>query len=216
MAARWGSDNQIYKRYIAEIVNLYGTRSDVRAFTEVILSVVAIFVFGVFALRPTLTTIGGLTTDITQKRATLATMDQKITNIASAQSLYDSQKTNIDILASAVPTTPDVFSYLNQIELIANKDGVTITSITAERVPLLGEEPSVPIEEQDKPQTGTDTVNFSVSFTGTYPSLFQMLSDMELMRRPVASKNIFMSSETSTTGTAITLTVTGSTPYIRN
>ncbi len=48
MAARWGSDNQLYKRYIAELVNLYGTRSDIRAFTEVILSVVAIFVFGVF------------------------------------------------------------------------------------------------------------------------------------------------------------------------
>lgn len=216
MAARWGSDNQIYKRYIAELVNLYGTRSDVRAFTEVILSVVAIFVFGVFALRPTLTTIGGLTTDITQKKATLEIMDQKITNIASAQTLYDSQKTNIDLLAIAIPTTPDVFAYLNQIELIASKDAVTITSITAERVPLIGDMPGVPIEEQEKPQTGVDTVNFSVSATGTYSALFQMLSDIELLRRPVAAKNIFMSRETSTTGSQITLTITGSTPYIKN
>ncbi len=216
MAARWGSDSQIYRRYIAELVNLYGTRSDIRAFTEVILSVLAIFIFGIFALRPTLTTIGGLTTDITQKQATLAQMDQKITNIASAQSLYDSQKTNIDLLATAVPVSPDVFGYLTQIELIAQKDSVIVTSITAERVPLIGELPVVPIEDQGKPQTAADAANFSITFTGTYVNLFQLLSDIEHMRRPTLSKNIFMSSETGVAGTVISLTVTGSTPYIKN
>jgi hypothetical protein len=215
MAARWGSDNQLYKRYIAELVNLYGTRSDIRAFTEVILSVIAIFVFGVFALRPTLTTIGGLTTDISQKRDTLAQMDQKITNIATAQSLYDSQKANIDLLQIAVPTTPSVFEYLGQIELVAKKDGVQMTSLTTERVPLLGETPVAPVEAQPKEITDS-SVNFAVTFTGTYAGLFQTLSDIEHLRRPNLSKNVFMSSETTLTGTVITLTITGTVPYIKN
>ena len=59
----------------------YEDREDIRVFIELLLTLVAVFVFSVFAIRPTLNTIGGLTQEISSKKETIDIMDKKIANI---------------------------------------------------------------------------------------------------------------------------------------
>jgi len=109
------------QKYIYDIVALYRRRADLRAYLELLLSIATIGVFALMALRPTVLTISNLLTEINTKEETSKQMDQKIQNLQTAQSILSQQKNNIAILASAVPTSPDLASYVRQIEGVAKR-----------------------------------------------------------------------------------------------
>lgn len=184
-----------YARYSRYFRRLAGSlqRPEVRASVELLLSLLAISFFSLFALRPTLNTIAELRSNISLQAAAKKTMEEKLQNISAAQSFWEEQKTKIDLLDQAMPTRPSPEFYLRQIEGLAAAEGVALSSITFEDA----EEPVL-------------VVSFSV--IGSYERLSSFLAQLQALRRSIQIETLSFVLER--TGPAnLTLTVSGKVPY---
>lgn len=196
---------QLYRRYIAQLSTAYRTRSDIRMFTELLLTLSAVFVFSVFAIRPTLVTIGGLTTEIGEKQETINTMDTKIENVIKAQALYASEGSRLALLDTAVPKESQLVEFVKQIERVASAHSVTVYTMSSGTVPIV----DVPAEaDMDK------RITYSITLSGAYKDLVATLTDIENMRRPSEVASASFSVDESTETASLFLSITGDIPYL--
>ncbi len=200
------SNTQLYRKYIAQLATTYRDRSDIRMFIEMLLTSAAVFLFSVFAIRPTLITIGGLTTEISEKKQTISTMDTKIANLISAQDLFTQNSDKIALLDTAIPSEPTIGSYVKQIEVISSAHNVTIFTMSTGNIPIDVVAAGVGDAEQKIP--------FSVTFNGAYSNLLATLKDIENLRRPIGVLTSALSIDESNTGSSqLYLSVSGEIPY---
>jgi hypothetical protein len=115
MALGWRKDYLRYRSYFLNIVNVYKQRRDVKAFLELILTLVTISFFALFALKPTLLTIIELLREIEAKEETVEKMDTKIQNLQQAQTLYIQEAARIKLLETAIPDKPAPDLFVRQI-----------------------------------------------------------------------------------------------------
>ena len=200
MAAEWKGGN--YQKYLLDVMALYRQRPDLKAYLEVLLSIVTIGMFILFAIKPTLITIADLWTKIQSEQITSDQLDVKIKNLGLAQTIFNKEKTNIDLLNQAIPTGPDVASYVRQLEGVIKKDSITTTTISVDKASLLA------------PASASASMGVSFSVSGTYQNLSNLLFDLENLRRPSIIKkldyNVVQIGQTSKT---LNLSVTSDVPY---
>src|SRR5258708_29137114 len=153
MAAEWKGGN--YQKYLLDVMALYRQRPDLKAYLEVLLSIVTIGMFILFAIKPTLITIADLWTKIQSEQITSDQLDVKIKNLGLAQTIFNKEKTNIDLLNQAIPTGPDVASYVRQLEGVIKKDSITTTTISVDKASLLA------------PASASASMGVSFSVSGT-------------------------------------------------
>ena len=103
MALGWKSNYLRYKSFFLNVAGQYQKKNELKMFMEVLLSLSAVAIFGLFAIKPTLTTIATLIKDMQGKRQTLALMDEKIENLNQARKVYDEEKAGIELLKTAIP-----------------------------------------------------------------------------------------------------------------
>lgn len=224
MAVAWRQDSSVYRRYMKELVSVYQQRSDIRAFTEILLSTVAIFVFGVFAIRPTLVTVAGLNGEINSKKETLAIMNTKIDNIIAAQQLYEANRGVIGLLQSSVPPQSDPLQYAAQIEQIATRSGVTLLNIALDIAPLLNvneeELPLPPAQTLEEATAETPVVEkfipVTISVEGEFPGIATFLADIENTRRPLLPLSLLVALQNTLeeNSSTVVFTVAGKIPYL--
>lgn len=165
-----------------DILALYQTRPDLKAYLELLLSLFTITLFAVFAIRPTLVTVGQLLTEINTKKETLAALTQKADNLAVAQNLMQTQQKNIDLLNLAIPSSPLPQNYIRQIEGLAQKDQIEITNSKTGEVKLSSNQKVVPGQN-----------SFEVSFSGksvSYSAVAQFAKDVENLLRPASPTGV--------------------------
>lgn len=209
MASRLSQNYQVYRKYWHQIASLYRTRTDVQAFTELVLSLFTISFFGAFAIRPTLVTIAQLTTDIKSKEEVVAKLDTKINALTSAQALYNSKLNQINILESAIPKSSEPHTYVRQVEGLTKKDGVSLVSINIEKVDLINAENIASAEAE--PQNQDFKIDFTVS--GSFSSLSAFLTDLENLRRPLLHDITSIATIETENGKEIVLSVEAQIPY---
>ena len=217
MEAKWQTGSKVYKQYLQNIVLLYQNRQDIRIFTEVLLSVASIVIFGVFAIKPTLVTIAGLFTEIKGKQQTIQILDQKIENLVAAQAIFEQERSKIELLNTAIPDDPDPHGYLRQVEGIADKNGVGIKNFTMGNVVLIGEVQTVVTgtEETEQPVLEGEQLESSISVTGGYSNLISFLTELESMRRPLFSQIVKVNITEGEQIEELVLTATGLVPFLR-
>lgn len=204
MALGWRKDYLRYKSYYLDILNLYKRREDLRIFLEIILSLVTISFFSLFALRPTFLTIAVLLKEINTKKETIAKMDAKIENLQTAQNILSQESARIPILELSIPTFPQPQNFVHQIEGIAVAAQTQILGIRVDEIPLKGD---VPVKDQRE-------MGFSVSATGSFQNLFSFLKNLENLRSPVKIDILGISLAKKEQGNILTLVVTGKVPYL--
>ena len=188
-----------YQKYLLDIMSLYKTRSDLKAYTEFLLSLARIGIFLIFAIKPTLVTIATLITKINTEQQTADQMDTKIKNLGTAQNLFNAQKAKIDLLVQAVPKGADAATYVRQIEGLIKKDNLTMVTLSINEIDL---------KEGKSPMVVVATV------TGTYDQLIAFLKDVENLRRPaVLVKLNFAVSQLEAGSKSLNLTITPNTPF---
>lgn len=215
MATSWQQNYSKYQQYFVNMVALYKTRPDLKAFLELFLSLGTIGILGIFAVRPTALTITQLLTDINNKQETVNLMDTKIKNLAAAQALMSSQKGNIDLLASAVPDFPEPNTYIRQVEGVAQKDGVTLTSSAIDSTTLKGKAEAVPtqVDANQKVSLPDGAKGLSLNFlvAGNYQQIISFLTDLENLRRPIILDGITLG--TTQEKINLNLSIKGAAPY---
>lgn len=216
MALGWRKEYIRYRSHFLNVLNLYKKKEDLRMFLEIMLSLLAISFFGIFAIRPTFLTISSLVKDIKAKKETVAKMDIKIGNLQTAQTILDQEAFRIPILELAIPKFPQPQTFAHQIEGIASTTGVQILGIRIDETPLKGV--STVKNQTAKTISGfpanTGATDFSVSVVGSFQNLSYFLDSIENLRSPVKIDILGINLSKREEGNVLTLVVTGKVPYL--
>lgn len=222
MAVAWRQNSSFYQKYLLHMMSLYKTRADFKMYLELLLSLATIAIFILFAIKPTLTTIANLSSEISAKQEIVTGLDQKIAALGQAQQLVEQHSSQIAILNESIPSTPEVTNYIKQIEGLAQNHSLLVETMETNSVSLIGppidssqtssanqnEIPPSPLPDGASPIP----VNFSIS--GQYSDLISFLADVENLRRPTAIDSIAINSiETINQTGTIQLTIKGRVPY---
>ena len=203
MAVNWRKQYYQYRKYFANIIVLYKKRPDLKMFLELLLSLITISIFAFFALKPTFFTISQLLKDIETKKQTIAQMDQKITNLTTAQNTYNLELNHISLLETAVPDTPSPNSFIRQVEAVAQKNNVTVLGVSVGEATLAGEV-----------QETSGLIDVSISISGDYSALTSFLDDFQNLRRPPLIETVSLSLASQETTTNIVLVITTKVPFL--
>jgi len=212
--ASWQRDYSRYKNFFLDILRVYKERPDLRAFLEIGLSLTAIIIFSVFAIRPTILTILELNKEIKNKEDISLKLNEKITNLQKAGLILQEQAENLVFLTQAVPVLAEPESFIKQIEVTATSNSVTILGLSASEVVLLGDSESKKQKDVDTLPENAGEVPITISVTGTYPNLLTFLKILENLRRPIKVDTFSINSNTTDTGKILVMIVSGRTPYL--
>jgi Tfp pilus assembly protein PilO len=193
----------VYRKYIKNIASFYKKRSDIRAYIELGLSLLAIIVFLIFAIQPSVTTIAEKINEIQTKQETVSKLDQKIALLETANSLLQNESSTLALLDEAVPFGSKPEEYLLQIDALAIRNGLTLTSAGIETTPL-----TIPTEQSTPPSIAW--FPYSVTVNGEYEELFAFLEQVESLRRPI--RIVSVNFEDSITE-GLRLSIEGEIPY---
>ena len=204
MAQGWRKDYLRYKGFFLDILAIYNSRPNLKAYLELILSLGTIVIFSIYAIKPTVLTIVELNNEIKSKENTVLLLTQKISNLKIASNLLQKESQNLEIIDNAVPTGANVEQLVKQIEKIALDNSVAIRNFSSANIFLKG--------NSDKKVESELPVSFSI--TGNYQNLFQFLQTIENLRRPFRIDSfVFNSNITADNEKFIVLTISGNVPY---
>jgi Tfp pilus assembly protein PilO len=215
MAAGWRKDYDRYRGFFLDTYSVYKDRKSVKVFLELLLSMTAIAVFAIFALRPTIITIVDLLGQIEAKEEVIATMDTKIQNLATAQAVYAQESRRIALLDSAIPDSSEPHRLIQQVQGVTAKTGLEIGSASVDETMLKGIDKSSGDPDILVPE-GSKSLSFSVNAIGAYPQIESFLNDMEKMRRPNIIKIFNIRSLDESGGQVLSISAEGSAIYFDN
>ena len=204
MAQGWRKDYLRYKGFFLDILAIYNSKPNLKAYLELILSLGTIIIFSIYAIKPTILTIVELNNEIKSKENTVSLLTQKISNLKIASNILQKESQNLELIDSAIPTGANVEQLVKQIEKIAFDSSVVIRNFSSANIFLKG--------SSDKKVENELPVSFSV--TGNYQSLFLFLQTIENLRRPFRIDSfVFNSNITADNEKFIVLTISGNVPY---
>lgn len=189
---------------VQKTIRDYSEKPALRAYLEIFLTLTAISLFGVFAIRPTIITIGKLLQEINAKEETLKTMNEKINNLNIAKDLYNRESDKIKLVDEAIPKQPEPDLLALQVEELAKTDSTFINTLTIEDTKILG----TPLPDDDH------ALGLSLNVSGSYQNLIKFADDIESLRRPIKYDGLTMSMATSGESTILYMILKNlSTPY---
>lgn len=219
MPAKLQRNSEVYRKYLEQVSVLYSNRQDIRMYTEMLLSLAAVLVFGIFAIRPTVITITQLYSEIQTKKETVITMGQKIDDLVAAQSLWEQQRVRVSILNQTIPDEPLAEKQIRQIEGIAKRNFVNLTGISTENITLIGiSDKNANRRRQDEkeqlPLVESEHFPLKIVAQGNYSSLVSFLTDLENMRRPMFQGDVSISGSRDEDQQRLTVSLDGTVSYL--
>jgi hypothetical protein len=214
MATGWRAQYYRYKDLFLNIATLYKQRRDLRAFLELVLSLSTVIIFIVFALKPTAVTIISLYNQIKNKEDTLNSLNQKVSNLKTANNVFNKNKSFISNIDAAIFTGPQPDTISKQILGLSSKNSVNLLGVSVGQITLIGKS-TVPKDASVKPLPGNAlSMPISISVKGTYPNLLAFIKGLENLRVPVKIDSLAINSSQVEGGSVIVGTITARVPYI--
>lgn len=215
MAIGWKKDYFRYKDFFLNIVGQYKVKPNLRKYLELILSIVTIGLFAIFAIRPTLLTIIELQKEIREKEETVLKLETKIRNLQTGSNNLQIESSRLPIILEAVPDYAKPEVLVKQIESLVAKNSLTTMSFSASDAVLVGSDDTTerPFEGQKLPD-GASELGFTISVTGSYENLFSFVSDLQNMRRPVQVDSFAINSNTIENEKVLVLIISGRVPFL--
>lgn len=202
-----------YKRYFRQLVVQYRQRPEVKASVELLLTLLAISFFAVFALRPTLNTIASLWANIQAQKEVSVKLEEKISNLGRAQLVWSQEEARVALLDQAMPQEPQPDTYLQQIEGLVATNNVSLTSFNVEKVVLIGkEEKKTKKKDKDEIANARD-LNLAFAVSGDFSSLMAFLNGLEDLRRLIVLDSASFGVGQGKQSGSLILTVAGKVPY---
>lgn len=167
-------------------------------FTTLMLTIVTLSFFAIFAINPTITTIVHLQKQLTDSKFVEQKLQEKITNLTKLQAQYEVLKNDIPIVLDAIPQTPTVPLFTAQIQGVAEKNGASITQLQIFQVELT---------KNQAISKNNNAFAFSLSIEGTKNNLINFLSTLTNFQRIVTIQNITLGK--TKTPTVLQLSIRG-------
>lgn len=170
-----------YSSYLAKVADFY-QRKEVKAYTNLILSLITASFFAFFAIRPTLVTIASLVKEINDQKEISQRLDSKLDDLVKAQKEFATIRSKLGMINSALPKKPQPSLFLGQIELLAYENRLNLTTVQSSSIYLKGT-PTAPVKEKKtQEKTLYPSFNSRVSASGTYPDLKNFLLSLNNLR----------------------------------
>ncbi|KKS84434.1 MAG: hypothetical protein UV59_C0019G0009 [Candidatus Gottesmanbacteria bacterium GW2011_GWA1_43_11] len=186
---------QFWRKRYAEVTPLLKTRR-VQAYTMIVLSLFTVSFFGMLAVRPTLETITTLQKQIEDRTLVNQKLEQKINALITAQAEYQKIASDIPAIYNMLPQQPNVTSLIIKLEEVAITQNVSLTNLDFSPVTVFGtsDVAQVPVAstaaEPAKDILAAEStivlpLSFSVTFTGGYQELVNVITQLTRMNRIV-------------------------------
>lgn len=169
-----------------------------RTYTAIIFSFLAIALFALYAIRPTIATIIYLRKEIADKTTVNNQMEQKIANLIEAQAAYQEIQPLIPIVKDALPENPDAIGMILQLRNLANETGATISAVRVSATPLTVEQNTS--QKQKQHTTKTSEFTFSFVLGGTYTAVTKYLEGLTTIRRIISIESLNIQPEGDESG----------------
>ena len=160
-------------------------RTRIRTTLNLVLSILACLFFLAFAIRPTLTTITTLKNQLQHETQILTLLEQKLQVLQMAEAAYYQNQKYLDRLNRALPQTPEITKFNQQVVYLANKSSVKIVSLSFGQFDLLNE---VPIDT--KTPAKNESITFMMSVRAPWPQIKTFMRDLENLDRFTLVYNI--------------------------
>lgn len=160
-------DNVYTSKYFANLPDFQKQRT--QSILTLTFTLVALSVFGIFAITPTVTTILELQKQKEDNALVEEKIAQKKANLAALSQSYELLKPDLVYVFNAVPKTPDIPNLTGKLYALGKQANVEVTRIQSSEVDLT--------KTQEGPQKFS-SFPITIEATGSYPALKQYIDSL--------------------------------------
>lgn len=156
----------------------------IQAFTTIVLTLIALSFFGLFAISPTISTIANLQKQSEDNVFVEQKLDQKLANLRILTEKFNALQPNLTPVYNAVPKSPEVPQFMGQLSALASKNDINLTRAQTFEVDLT------------KIQEGVQkysTFGFLLEAQGSYPNILAYIKDVTNFQRILLIDSISLS-----------------------
>ncbi|HKZ34799.1 MAG TPA: GspMb/PilO family protein [Patescibacteria group bacterium] len=187
-----------YKRFSRYYRKLEPTlqRPEAKAYTMLTLSIFAIAIFGIAAIKPVFSNAATIYGEIQKREALNRKLEDKMKALETAEQIYREQISPVadSIIYVSLPKEPRLATLAVDIEKMALDTNVQVLSIVYQPVDLVESEQAVQTPAgavtPPKPSKGKIPVSFSITVTGEYSQLLSFLDQFYRSKRMIFTDNV--------------------------
>lgn len=155
-----------------------------------VITVILVFLFGIFAMLPTISSIMQLQQEENNDQALKLQLQQKIDNLSVLQQKYNSLNNDFPYILAAIPQKTDMPLLEAQLQSLGKASNVSFTSLQTNQT--TGDNTNV----TNLPPKTNNYFYISFSATGTYSDILNFLSNTLKMQRIITLDNISINKNT--------------------
>lgn len=186
------------KRYQVQISPVFHNKT-IQTYGSLGLSIAAVIIFGVFAIKPTIENILSLQHQIDTQNKTLKALQEKSDKLAQAVNNYHSIPDETKLkLFTLLPNTPNSTCLIDLLNTQAGNGKVTVAGLQVQPFDLKGKTKCSPsntdladIEKNNSVGSSLKEVPFTINTTTTYPSLTSFLNSLNSSIRLISIDSAF-------------------------
>jgi Tfp pilus assembly protein PilO len=162
-----------YKHYFLKLHSVY-EKPVAKTSLTLILTLLTISFFSLFAIKPTFITIAKLSKKLNDSRKTNKALEAKIKSLKQAQIAYQKVEQDLDLVERALPNKVNFNSFSSKINLLSYQNKLLLTSANFSKFNLL----SVNFDAPTK-------LEFKISLAGNYLNIKNFLKELATLDRLV-------------------------------
>jgi type IV pilus assembly protein PilO len=167
---------------------------EIKTYTTLIMTLIAIIGFSVFAISPTLNTIVELRKTRADNRFAETSLENKISAMQSLQNQYTNMDDTLERISAAIPTGPDVPTLIAKIQTLAQKSNISVIKMESQEVELT--------KKSTGPKPSSFVINMTVS--GSYPQVDSFLESLHTFDRILTIDSITINRDEQTSSLLVT------------
>lgn len=173
---------------------------------ELLLTVITVAFFALFAIRPTLLTMVELVQELEDKQTLNQQLIRKISALNTAQSLLVRYETELGILDAAFPNQPQVLSALRTFEFTASQNQIAIIRLSTDTLPT-------ELPTQITADSSIDTIAFNLTVEGEYDNIRSFITQLSQYQRLFYINSISFSANDTQNVRSLEANIVIETPY---
>lgn len=163
--------------YIENVIDLKNKRAV--QFTYLVLTILALTFFGLFAINPTLSTIAKLQKELEDNKFVDEQLERKIQNLSVLQRSYAEIQNDLPIIEDSVPKNPQAPILIAQIQSVAQSTGINLLNSQV-----------FPVELNQSSKKNYSTFSFIVLGEGTKTDISDYVERISKIQRIVSLDQI--------------------------
>jgi len=126
----------IASKNVTKSLQAFYEKPILRVSLELVMSIVVVAIFALFALRPTLMTMSNLLKEIEEKEQLDKALQEKIAALSTAQSEWTAYKSQFAKLERSFFQDPSLEEVMLYLEYLARQEDVLVMTVTSPEIPV--------------------------------------------------------------------------------